>query len=73
MKGNTVVAKNRSFTGGRHSVGTPTLNKEQYFQLIRMIRNEKKEEPPTRKEEREDGKEYETITSYHKERKITNG
>ena len=37
------MAKNRSFTGGRKSVGTPTLNKESYFQLIRMIRNAKKE------------------------------
>ena len=31
----------RCFTGKRQSVGTPTLNKEQYFQLIRAIRNEK--------------------------------
>lgn len=30
--------KNRSFTGGRRSVGTPTLNKNQYFQLIREIK-----------------------------------
>lgn len=41
MKGSIVVAKNRTFTGGRKSVGTPTLNKESYFQLIRMIRNSK--------------------------------
>ena len=50
------MAKNKSFTGGRRSVGTKTLNKEQYFQLIKMIRNAKKEVPPTRKENREDGK-----------------
>ena len=31
----------RCFTGKRQSVGTPTLNKNQYFQLIRAIRNEK--------------------------------
>lgn len=39
----TVMPKNKSFTGSRRSVGTPTLNKEQYFQLIKMIRNAKKE------------------------------
>lgn len=33
------MARNRSFTGSRKSVGTPTLNKSQYFQLIRKIRN----------------------------------
>lgn len=37
------MAKNRSFTGGRRSVGTPTLNKEYYHQLIRMIRNLQKQ------------------------------
>lgn len=35
------MAKNKSFTGGRKSVGTPTLNKTAYFQLIRQIRNAK--------------------------------
>lgn len=35
------MAKNRSFTGGRHSVGTPTLNKNSYYQLIRGIRKER--------------------------------
>lgn len=35
------MAKNKSFTGGRRSVGTPTLNKTAYFQLIRQIRNAK--------------------------------
>lgn len=32
------MAKNRSFTGGRKSVGTPTLGKEAYFQLIKKVR-----------------------------------
>lgn len=32
------MAKNRSFTGGRQSVGTPTLGKEAYFQLIKKAR-----------------------------------
>lgn len=40
------MAKNRSFTGGRRSVGTPTLGKEAYFQLIRKIRNANKKEAP---------------------------
>ena len=40
------MAKNRSFTGGRRSVGTPTLSKESYFQLIRQIRNANKKEAP---------------------------
>ena len=40
------MAKNRSFTGGRRSVGTPTLSKESYFQLIRKIRNANKKEAP---------------------------
>ena len=30
--------KNRSFTGSRQAVGTPTLNKNQYYQLIRQIK-----------------------------------
>lgn len=37
------MAKNKSYTGGRRAVGTPTLSKEAYFQLIRKIRNSKKE------------------------------
>ena len=32
------MARNRTFTGGKKSVGTPTLNKNQYFQLIKQIR-----------------------------------
>ena len=49
------MTKNKSFTGGRRSVGTPTLNKEQYFQLIRKIRNAA---PP--KADGETAEEYET-------------
>ena len=29
---------NRTFTGNRQAVGTPTLNKNQYYQLIRQIK-----------------------------------
>lgn len=29
---------NRTFTGSRQAVGTPTLNKNQYYQLIRQIK-----------------------------------
>lgn len=29
------MAKNRTYTGGKHAVGTPTLGKEAMFQLIR--------------------------------------
>ena len=54
------MAKNRSFTGGRRAVGTPTLNKEAYFQLIRKIRNAA---PP--KADGETAKEYETNKLYH--------
>ena len=32
------MAKNKSFTGGRRSNGTPTLRKEQMFQLIKKAR-----------------------------------
>ena len=28
----------KTFTGGRQSIGTPTMNKQMYFQLIREIR-----------------------------------
>lgn len=33
------MAKNRTFTGGRRAVGTPTLPKNQIFQLIKKARN----------------------------------
>lgn len=35
------MAKNRTFTGSRQAVGTPTLNRNQTMQLIRMIRTTK--------------------------------
>lgn len=28
----------KTFTGGRQSIGTPTMNKQMYFQIIREIR-----------------------------------
>ena len=36
---------NRCFTGSRQSVGTPTLNKNSYHQLIRKIRKAREEHP----------------------------
>lgn len=35
------MAKNRTYTGNRQSVGTPTLSKDNYFQLMRKIRKER--------------------------------
>lgn len=35
------MAKNRTYTGNRQSVGTPTLIKDNYFQLMRKIRKER--------------------------------
>jgi hypothetical protein len=35
------MARNKSFTGSRQSVGTPTLSKDNYFQLMRKIRKER--------------------------------
>lgn len=35
------MAHNRTYTGGKHSVGTPTIGKEGYFQMIRKIKNVK--------------------------------
>ena len=32
------MAKNKTYTGGRQSIGRPTLNREMYFQLIRVCR-----------------------------------
>ena len=37
------MAKNRTYTGGKRSARTNQLNKNQYFQLVRMIRNAGKE------------------------------
>lgn len=31
----------KSYTGSRRSVGTPTLSKDNYFQLMRKIRKER--------------------------------
>lgn len=35
----------RCFTGSRQSAGTPTLSKNSYHQLIRMIRKSREEHP----------------------------
>ena len=35
------MAKNRTYAGSRQSVGTPTLSKDNYFQLMRKIRKER--------------------------------
>lgn len=37
------MARNKSFTGSRQAVGTPTLGKTAYFQLIRKCREANKE------------------------------
>ena len=34
------MAKNKSYTGSRQSVGVPTLSKNNYLQLMRKIRKE---------------------------------
>lgn len=60
MKGSIVVAKNRTYTGGKKSNSGVTLTKDQYFQLIRKIRNAA---PP--KADGKSGKEYETNELYH--------
>ena len=37
-----IMAKaNRAFTGGRQSIGNPTLSRNGYFQMIKMIRRER--------------------------------
>lgn len=35
------MARNKSFTGSRQSVGTPTLSRNSYMQLMRQIRKER--------------------------------
>lgn len=35
------MARNRTYTGGRQSVGVPTLNRTMYMQLIKTIRKER--------------------------------
>lgn len=38
----TIMAKaSRAFTGGRQSIGNPTLSRNSYFQMIKMIRRER--------------------------------
>ena len=37
------MARNRTFTGGKRSARTPSLDKNAYFQLARLIRNAGKE------------------------------
>lgn len=37
------MAKNKTFTGGKRSARTPTLNKDAQFQIIRLKRNLMKE------------------------------
>ena len=39
-----MMAKNSTYTGGKKAVGTPTLTRENYFQLIRTVRKQRK--PP---------------------------
>lgn len=36
------MAKNKTYTGGKHAVGTPTLGREAMFQLIRKCRDANK-------------------------------
>ena len=35
------MAKNRTYSGSRKSVGVPTLNRNNYLQMIKMIRRER--------------------------------
>ena len=35
------MGNNRSYTGSRQSVGTPTLSRNSYLQMIKMIRRER--------------------------------
>lgn len=37
------MAKNKSFIGGKHAIGTPTIGKNAMFQLIRKCRKANKE------------------------------
>lgn len=43
------MAKNRTYTGGKQSVGTPTIGREGYFQLMRMIRKERERNAETKR------------------------
>jgi len=35
------MAKNRTYSGSRQSVGVPTLSRNSYLQMIKMIRRER--------------------------------
>lgn len=35
------MAKNKTYFGSRQSVGTPTLSRNSYLQMIKMIRRER--------------------------------
>ena len=37
------MAKNRTYVGGKQSIGTPTLSKNNYMQLFRTIRKAREE------------------------------
>ena len=37
----------RCYTGSRSSVGTPTLNRNQFMQQVKRIRKARQEHPPT--------------------------
>ena len=49
----------RCYTGARQSVGTPTLNRNQFMQQIKLIRKARQEHTPTvisvERKERSDG------------------
>lgn len=49
------MAKNKSFTGNRKAVGTPTIGKEAMMQLIRMSREANKATAKFSKEEDKSG------------------
>ena len=37
------MAKNRTYSGSKQSIGTPTLNKNSYFMLMKTIRKAREE------------------------------
>ena len=49
----------RCYTGARQSIGTPTLNRNQFMQQVKRIRKARQEHPPTvtpaERKERSDG------------------
>ena len=36
-----IMARNRTYVGGKQSIGNPTLSRNSYFQMIKMIRRER--------------------------------